>query len=87
MFPPNIDPQTFSISACLIGAIVSPSLTAYEANSVGNWLILFGDYLLTYSSQQFLLQNRNRQSIKKDDYDTLIKTIKRIEEELAKMKN
>ena len=58
MFPPHLDPQTYALSATIVGALIAPDLTINEANSIGNWLILVGDYLLAFAGQKALIQSR-----------------------------
>lgn len=57
-FPPNYDPNLFSMVAAIAGAIVVGDFDDYELNSIGNWIILFGQYLLTFASQQQLREQR-----------------------------
>ena len=57
-FPPNYDPNLFSMVAAIAGAIVVGDFDDYELNSIGNWIILFGQYLLTFASQQQLIEQR-----------------------------
>ena len=57
-FPPNIDPNTFSILAVLAGIISVDDFSMDELNSIGNWIILYGQYLLTVSAQQQLIESR-----------------------------
>jgi hypothetical protein len=105
-FPPNINPELFSILGALTGAIIENDYTANELNSIGNWIILVGQFMLTTASQQQLIngryQNNNGSRIKSDvnnhantnqekanksDVDTLIKYVKDLEKELAKIKS
>ncbi len=57
-FPPNIDPQIFSIIAVVAGVILVDDFTAAEQNSIGNWIILAGQYVLTCAAQQQLIEQR-----------------------------
>lgn len=57
-FPQNYDPNLFSMVAAIAGAIVSGDFDDYELNSIGNWIILFGQYLLTFAAQQQLIEQR-----------------------------
>ena len=57
-FPPNYDPNLFSMVAAIAGAIVVGDFDDYELNSIGNWIILFGQYLLTFAAQQQLIEQR-----------------------------
>ncbi len=89
MFPPNIDPQLYSISAAIIGAVISPELTPNEAVSVGNWLVLFGDYLLAYAGQVTLINGRMQTNQSQDNnaqMDSIINVLKRMECEIENLK-
>ena len=57
-FPPNIDPQAFSFLAVLIGSACVGDYSVNEQNSIGNWLILVGQFLLTNAAQQQLIESR-----------------------------
>ena len=57
-FPPNIDPQTYSFIAVLVGSALVGDYSAAEQNSIANWLILVGQFLLTTASQQALIESR-----------------------------
>jgi len=93
MFPPNIDPQIFALSATIVGAAISPEFTANEANSVGNWIVLVGDYLLAYAGQVALIQNRNQNGQNTQNnmnqnaqMDAILKALKKMECEIEKLK-
>ncbi len=57
-FPPNINPQVFSFIAVLIGSACIGDYSASEQNSIGNWLILVGQFILTNAAQQQLIEGR-----------------------------
>ena len=57
-FPPNINPQVFSFIAVLIGSACVGDYSAAEQNSIGNWLILVGQFILTNAAQQQLIEGR-----------------------------
>ena len=57
-FPPNVNPELFSIAAIIVGLLIENDYTADELNSIGNWLILVGQITLTTSAQQQLINNR-----------------------------
>ena len=59
-FPPNIDPQIYAWIACIVGSACVGDFTALEQNTLGNWLILVGQFLETTAAQQQLIENRNR---------------------------
>lgn len=57
-FPPNTDPHLFSILAVAVGFACVGDYNANEQNSIGNWLILVGQYILTHAAQQTLIEAR-----------------------------
>ena len=57
-FPPNIDPHSFPILAVVAGYACVGNYNANEQNSIGNWLILVGQYILTHAAQQQLIESR-----------------------------
>jgi len=69
-FPPNINPELFSITAMIVGLIIEDDYDANELNSIGNWLILVGQITLTTAAQQQLInaryQNNNGSKIRSD---------------------
>ena len=57
-FPPNIDPQVYAWLACIVGSACVGHFTALEQNTLGNWLILVGQFLETTCAQQQLIEAR-----------------------------
>ncbi len=57
-FPPNTNPHTFSLIAVAVGFACVRDYNANEQNSIGNWLILVGQYILTHAAQQQLIESR-----------------------------
>ena len=57
-FPPNINPQSFAFLACLVGSALSGDFDAYEQSSIGNWLMLVGEFMLAAAAQQQLIEAR-----------------------------
>ena len=57
-FPPNINPELFSIAAMIAGLIIEDDYNANELNAIGNWLILVGQVTLTTAAQQQLINAR-----------------------------
>lgn len=57
-FPPNLNPQVFSFLAVLIGSACVGDYDVNEQNSIGNWLILVGQFMLTNAAQQQLIESR-----------------------------
>ncbi len=76
-FPPNINPELFSITAIIVGLIIEDDYDANELNSIGNWLILVGQITLTTAAQQQLInaryQNNNGSKIRSDAQDHTVK--------------
>ena len=72
-FPPNINPEYFSLLAVISAYIIENDFNAAELNSMGNWIILFGQFLLTTSAQQQLINvrasNNVGSNIKSDAYN------------------
>lgn len=87
MFPPHLDPQTYALSATIVGALIAPDLTINEANSIGNWLVLVGDYLLAFAGQKALIQSQqnNNQNLN-NQINSIIMALQRMQEELEKLK-
>ena len=86
MFPFNIDPQLYALSATLVGAAISPSMNSLESVSIGNWLVLLGDYLIAYSGQLALINNKQNKQNQNIDINTILNTLEKIENELEKLK-
>jgi hypothetical protein len=61
-FPPNINPEIFSITAVIVGLIIEDDYTSNELNSIGNWLILVGQLTLTTAAQQQLINGRYQEN-------------------------
>ena len=58
IFPPNTDPHLFAMLAVTVGFASVGDYNANEQNSIGNWLILVGQYILTHAAQQQLIEAR-----------------------------
>lgn len=56
-FLKKLSPNEITILGSIIGILLSQNLSAYEAQALGNVLELIGQALLTYSSQQQLLDD------------------------------
>ena len=76
-FPPNMNPEAFTITAIIVGLLLEDDYTSDELNSIGNWLILVGQVVLTTAAQQQLINNRYQNNsgsrIKSDAHDHSIK--------------
>lgn len=85
----KINPTVFSLSAIAIAVVLCEEFNFLEQNSIGNWLNLLGDYLLTNSAQIALIngQNNNQNNANnQNNLENLQKAIKKINEELEKIK-
>lgn len=52
----NVEPYSFTISAVIIGLLLTSELSSEEQDSFGNWLQLVGLVLQTYGSQVTTLE-------------------------------
>ena len=57
-FPPNTNPHLFTLIAVAVGYACVGDLNANEQNSIGNWIIMVGQYVLTHAAQQQLIESR-----------------------------
>ena len=87
MFPPNLYPQVYALSATIIGAVIAPELNQFEALTVGNWLVLVGEYLRAYAGQVTLIESREcAGQVQSINMNAIIDALKRMECELEKLK-
>ncbi len=63
-FLSTLSPIEFTTLGCIIGVILTTSLTNNEQNSVGNFLELVGQVILTAQAQEVLVQNQKPSTIK-----------------------
>ena len=52
----NVEPYSFTISAVIVGLLLTSELSNEEQDSFGNWLQLVGLVLQTYGSQVTTLE-------------------------------
>lgn len=57
-FPPNTNPNVFSLYAVAVAIVICDDFNMNELNSIGNWIMLLSQYLLTFSAQQQLIEGR-----------------------------
>ena len=62
-FPPNTNPELFSAIACIVGYLIEDDFNARELNSIGNWIILVGQFMLTTAAQQQLINARFQNNV------------------------
>lgn len=53
----DIDPQLYLVLGELLGNVIAGNLPINVSNSIGNWIELLGQVILTYSAQQQYFQN------------------------------
>lgn len=61
-FPPSIDPNLFTLIAVAVGYACVGNFDVNEQNSIGNWIIMVGQYVLTHAAQQQLNESRIEKS-------------------------
>ncbi len=89
----DINPTSFTLSSVIVGMIATSDLSYSELNALGNWLVLLGDYLLTYAAQDYLV-NQNIQRSQdmqdkinnKNNIDYLYDAINKMKDEIEKIK-
>ena len=84
-FPNGIDPNLYALVGVAIAAVLSDEFNYYELNSLGNWLELIGQYILTIAAQESL-NNNLRYNPNNFNINDLIRAISKIENELEKIK-
>ena len=89
----NIDPNTFSLTAVIVGIIATSDMSYPEMNALGNWFVLLGDYLITYAAQQYVIEQNvqrdsdfNKDINIKNELDYLYDAINKMRDELDKIK-
>jgi len=89
-FPPNINPNLFSLTASIAGSLIINDFNGYELAAIGNWIVLLGQYIVTASAQKQLLESRNENFFNcenlRNDLDNIINAINIIQNELEKLK-
>ena len=89
----DINPTTFTLSSVIVGMLATYDLTYPELNALGNWLVLLGDYLLTYAAQEYLIDQKKQRDQdfqekinNKNNLDYLYDDINKMKEEIEKIK-
>jgi len=77
----NVEPYSFTVSAVIVGLVLTNELSANEQDSFGNWLQLVGLVLQTYGSQVATLNIKEEKEL-----ETNKESIKKLEEEIQKVK-
>lgn len=55
----NISPRTYTLSAFILADILIDGLSIDEQNTLGNWLDLVAQTIITNAGQEELIQNSN----------------------------
>ena len=58
-FLASLSPEEFTILACVLGISITTFLNNNEKNSIGNFLELMGQVILTNQAQEVLRQNES----------------------------
>lgn len=89
----EIDAPTFTLSAVVIGFLLTDDLSPSEQNSIGNWFMMIGQVLCTNASQQQVLNNNNKNdnnnsphiiNNQETDMDTIKRSVNIMNEQLRK---
>ena len=86
----QVDANSFTISAFIIGYLLIDDLSPAEQNSVGNWFMMVGQVLCTNSAQQQVINNQNNTSNSSNfdspiiNNESMMNSVKR---SIAKMNN
>ena len=86
----NINAPTFTLSAVVIGFLLTDDLSPSEQNSVGNWFMMVGQVLCTNASQQQVLNNNTNNNASPhiiNDINQNMNTIKRTIDQIGKELN
>lgn len=54
----NINPKYSTTIGFILGIILTSNLTSYEQNTLGNWLMLIAQTIITNASSQNLIESR-----------------------------
>lgn len=76
----SLNAYEFTLIATIAGFIISPTLTIDEQNSLGNFLELFGQVILTINAQASTLQSSNSSN-------NIDEEILNIKKEIMRLKN
>lgn len=78
----TLDPTEYTIAASIVGFLISDGLSINEKNSLGNFIILIGQVLITISAQENLLTNLHHSNTHTD----ISKRIEDLERQLNELK-
>lgn len=82
----NLSPPIKTLSAVIIGFVLTNNLDAKQQNALANWFLLIGQILETNAG--FLQLTNQPTNLSNEDFmETLEKTIAHLQEEITKLKN
>lgn len=73
----SVNSYEFTLYGVVAAFLIAPTLNANEQNSLGNWLEVVGQILLSISSQTFNLNNSNFSSAELEKILNLISKLKK----------
>lgn len=85
----ELSPTVYSGSAVAVGFAICENMSVNEQIIIGNWLMLLGQFITTYSSLAGINQSNEDaldQKQKEDDFENLKKALQNIQDELGKLK-
>lgn len=77
----DIEPYSFTLSAVIIGILLTNELSLEEMSSFGNWLQLTGLVVQTYASQVATINSNNT-----SDIDVVKESIEKLKKEIETIK-
>lgn len=83
----DLSPTIYSGSAVAVGFAICENMSVNDQIIIGNWLMLLGQFITTYSSLAAINQSKedtNRSD--KDQFECLKKALQEIQSELDKLK-
>lgn len=85
----ELSPTVYSGSAVAVGFAICENMSVNEQIIIGNWLMLLGQFITTYSSIAGINQSNedaSNQKQKDNDFESLKRALQNIQSELDKLK-
>lgn len=79
----KLSPTEFVTLGTIASYLISYGLTVNEQNSIGNWLEMVGQIILTFNAQETTLSNASSQN----NYNKIIDRLNELEKELKSIKD
>ncbi len=64
---PDLPPEIYSLSACIVGFLLIDDMDANEQNALGNWLMLVAQVLCTNAYFQQLQDSKKSNNMTNED--------------------